>query len=91
MKNIKKKNYLCKASCVIDHYDGLQTLKTVLFLWIMRLAVQFDRGKLFSNFNLVFITFQIIGRKLNMVKLREYWSKCNVLYINDFDSTGSTN
>ena len=49
-----------------------------------------ENEKLLSNFQII---FELLAKNLKMFKRiagREYWSKCNMLYINGFALTSST-
>ena len=55
----------------------------------------YELYKLMESFFFKFrICFELMAenwKKIKRIARREYWSKCNVLYINGFDSTCSTN
>ena len=81
-----------------------KTFKQIAVAWILLIKVQcvicqwislnelykLPNGKLFTNFKLVFESLAENQKIFKRILMREYWWKCNALYINGFDLTRST-
>ena len=76
-----------------DHFDHLNRM-IWCYTWIdLSQRVLQSNGKLFSNFKFVFKNLAIRNffKRIDWIVRYEYWSNCDVLYINGFVSTSSVN